>query len=100
MYLNTKRPAPLCDRQEQSVFYYVTADNKEDWPNGIFHNGMYGIFQFMTESKKLELISCASSKSPKFRKCNCASETIAEQKIAAWLDKYNDLAPVVAPTAA
>lgn len=99
MFWNTKRSGKLCERDEVTLFFYVTADNKDDWANGIFHNGKYGIFSFGTESKKLELIS-SHHNMPKFRKCNCASETIAEQKITAWLNKYLDECPAVAPVAA
>jgi hypothetical protein len=99
MYWNVKRSGPLCAKDQLTLFFYVTADNKEDWQNGIFHNGKYGIFKFETESKKLSLISSQSCM-PKFRKCNCASETIAEQKITVWLNQYLNACPLEAPRAA
>lgn len=101
MYWNVKRSAPLCAADQLTLFYYVAADDKDQWANGIFHNGKYGIFKYGTKDKKLELISSGLGM-PKFRKCNAASQHVADEKIIQWLSKYaaETNTVLVMPTAA
>lgn len=94
MFWNVKESAPVCSQDQVTLFYYVAADNKEDWANGIFHNGKYGIFKYGTKDKKLELVS-SHYEMPKFRKCGCLTSGVAEVKIKAWLAKYAAAANII-----
>jgi hypothetical protein len=68
-----------------SVFFKVSADEKDSWKNNIFHNSRYGIF--CLADHKLELISKGLNTN-KFRKCKCIDEETALQKIAQWIEKF------------
>ena len=73
-----------------STFFKVSADAKEDWQNGIFHNSRYGIFHLYPEKgvMKLELISKGLN-TAKFRKCKCSDEFQALEKIAKWMATFS-----------
>ena len=73
-----------------STFFKVSADPKDTWQNGIFHNSRYGIFHLHSERgvMKLELTSKGLNTS-KFRKCKCADEIEALEKIAKWMKSFS-----------
>jgi len=68
-----------------SIFFKVSADTKESWIHGIFHNSRYGIF--CLADGKLELISKGLN-TTKFRKCKCNDESTALQKIQSWMNSF------------
>ena len=67
-----------------SNFVHCAKEDKEEWPNNIFHNASYGIF--CLSEGKLELIS-KHHEMPKFRKCKCDGLLTAEVKILRWLNQ-------------
>ena len=81
-YLHTKKSVLA---SHPSLFFYVSADAKEKWPNDIFHNSRYGIFCLC--DNKLELIS-KGLETTKFRKCKCVDEETALQKMQQWMEKF------------
>lgn len=66
------------------MFQYVTADNKENWINGIYHNSRYAIFSLNCVGK-LELISKGLGM-PKFRKCSVKGSIHAAEKIVKYFE--------------
>jgi hypothetical protein len=68
-----------------SLFVNASADNKEEWVNGIFHNSRYAIFSIQSDKGvyKLELISNGLNMS-KFRKCKIKNLDDISDKVVAY----------------
>ena len=81
-YINTETTTLA---NHTSTFIKVSADTKETWINGIFHNSRYGIF--CLSDNKLELISKGLN-TTKFRKCKCNDKETALTKISQWMEKF------------
>jgi hypothetical protein len=69
---------------DTTYFFNVSADDKENWINGIFHNSRYAIFSFDSDSK-LSLISKGLDM-PKFRKCKIKDVLDISIKIKKYFD--------------
>ena len=67
-----------------TIFLHLSADNKENWINGIYHNSRYAIFSLNSDSK-LELISKGLNM-PKFRKCKVKGTHHVAEKIVKYFN--------------
>lgn len=68
-----------------SLFVNASADNIEEWVNGIFHNSRYAIFSIQSDKGvyKLEIISNGLNM-PKFRKCKIKNLDDISDKVVAY----------------
>ena len=78
----------------ESKFFHVSADPRESWQNGIFHNSRYGIFHLYFEERKVKLeLTSKGLETPKFRKATMKLPvpvqfnvvTNARNKVLKWL---------------
>jgi hypothetical protein len=67
---------------KSTMFLHLSADSKENWINGIYHNSRYAIFSLNCIGK-LELISKGFNM-PKFRKCSVKGSLHAAEKIVKY----------------
>jgi len=76
----------------ESKFFHVSADPRESWQNGIFHNSRYGIFHLYFEERKVKLeLTSKGLETPKFRKATMKLPglvvTNARNKVLKWLSE-------------
>ena len=76
----------------ESKFFHVSADPRESWQNGIFHNSRYGIFHLHFEQRKVKLeLTSKGLETPKFRKTTIKTPglvvTNARNKVLKWLSE-------------
>lgn len=71
-----------------SLFVNSSADESEEWINGIFHNSRYAIFSIQSDKGvyKLELISTGLDM-PKFRKCKIKNLDDISDKIVRYFSE-------------